>query len=227
MKVLILGCGRQGALLARMLEDEEIKVTIIDNNPEAFTRLENFTGKKILGNGIQEATLSKAGAKDADAFVAVTNNDNVNLMAAQIAKGIYRVPRVICRIYDPRRATIYSDFGLETVNYSQAGAQTLKSSILGAGLVKKYQVGDGSAVAIDMKLSKESAGKKVSELEIPEEFRVAAVIRSLRVIIPEPDLEIKDGDHIFGVVKVQILMDLLKRLGIMEEQEKGPRRGET
>jgi trk system potassium uptake protein TrkA len=227
MKALILGCGRQGALLAKILEEEKVQVTVIDNNPEAFNRLENFHGKKILGDGISQNTLHKAGIRNADAFVAVTNSDNVNLMAAQIAKGLYQVSRVVCRIYDPRRASIYSDLGLETVNYSQAGAHILKSSIMVSGLIKKYQLGDGSAVAVEVKLNVDSAGKKVSELEIPGEFRVASVVRGLKVIIPGPDMEVKEEDHVFGVVKIERLTDLMARLSLKGDGESGHKRGEA
>ncbi len=212
MKTLILGCGRQGSILARMLVEQGIQVTVIDKNPEAFGRLENFNGRKILGDGIMESTLLRAGLKECDAFVAVTNSDNVNLMAAQIARGIHQVGRVLCRIYDPRRAAIYSDLGLETVNFSLMGAHLLRSGIVEAGLVKKYQLGDGSALAVEIKISGESTGKKVSEVEIPGEFRISSIIRNLRIIIPESDTRIKDGDHLFGVVKVERLSDLLLRL---------------
>lgn len=116
MKVVILGCGRVGAYLARRLQEEDHQVTIIDQNSAAFNRLgPGFAGETVVGTGIDEDVLRRAGIEQADAFVAVTNWDNTNVMAAQVAKEIFGVRRVICRIYDHLREEIYRDLGVETV----------------------------------------------------------------------------------------------------------------
>jgi len=127
MNVVILGCGRVGAYLAGMLVAEGHQVTVIDTNTEAFRRLgADFGGSVVVGTGIDEDVLRRAGIEEAEAFVAVTNGDNTNVMAAQVAREIFGVRRVICRIYDPLREEIYRTLGLETICPTILGATKIK-----------------------------------------------------------------------------------------------------
>ena len=126
MKIVILGCGRVGARLATMMDLEGHSVSVIDYSSESFRRLEpNFRGTTTIGNGVDEEILIRAGIKDADAFVAVTNGDNRNIMASQIAKEIFNIKKVVCRIYDPIRQSTYNELGLETICPTIVGAQML------------------------------------------------------------------------------------------------------
>jgi len=132
MNVVIIGCGRVGAQLAAMLDEEGHKVTVLDIEPYSFRRLpKDFKGKALVGDGTDEDSLRKAGIEEADAFVAVTRGDNRNVMAAQIAKHMFNVPRVVCRIYDPLREEMYHNLGLETISPTKTGAQLLKKLVLG------------------------------------------------------------------------------------------------
>jgi len=127
MKVVIMGCGRVGAALATMLHQEGHDVTILDMNPDAFRRLPpEFKGKRQVGNGIDQEVLARVDVGEADAFVAVTQGDNRNVMATQMAKHLFGVPRVVCRIYDPIREEIYHGLGLETISPTLVGARLLK-----------------------------------------------------------------------------------------------------
>jgi trk system potassium uptake protein TrkA len=122
MKVVIMGCGRVGARLARELDADGHTVSIVDNDAYSFRRLAfspelpEFKGTALRGNGIDEEVLKRAGIEEADAFIALTQGDNRNIMACQIAKHIFNVPRVICRIYDPLRQELYSTLGLEAIS---------------------------------------------------------------------------------------------------------------
>lgn len=132
MKIVIMGCGRVGARLASLLEEASHQVTIIDNDTNSFRRLPpNFKGTALLGNGLDQETLKRAGIEEADAFVVVTQGDNRNVMAAQIAKYIFNVPKVICRIYDPLRQEMYANLGLETISPTTIFAEILKDKLLG------------------------------------------------------------------------------------------------
>lgn len=124
MKVIILGCGRQGAYLAQRLDKQGHNVTVIDRNSDSFRRLgPDFHGTMLLGVGIDEDVLRRAGIENADAFVAVTNGDNTNAMAAEIARLVFQVPKVIARLYDPLREETYRTMGLvETVSPTVMGA---------------------------------------------------------------------------------------------------------
>lgn len=116
MKAVIMGCGRVGARVAGLLDHTGNDVTVIDTDSRAFRRLPaGFGGETIIGTGIDEDILRKAGIEDADAFIAVTNGDNRNIMAAQVARLIFNVPEVVCRIYDPVREDTYRRLGLTTV----------------------------------------------------------------------------------------------------------------
>lgn len=132
MRVVILGCGRVGAQLARLLDQAGHAVTIIDSSNDSFQRLDSqFGGDKIQGNGTDEEVLRRAGIEQADAFAAVTNGDNRNIMASQIAKEIFHVKKVVCRIYDPIRQDIYKDLGLETFSPTIIGAEFLMHKLEG------------------------------------------------------------------------------------------------
>ena len=126
MKIVILGCGRVGATLATNMDKAGHKVSVIDANAEAFQRLDpTFRGEKHVGNGIDEEVLKRAGIETADAFAAVTNGDNRNIMASQIAKEIFHIKKVVCRIYDPLRQSTYNELGLETFCPTVIGADIL------------------------------------------------------------------------------------------------------
>ena len=130
MKVIIMGCGRTGAELAGLLDAEGHEVTILDLSAYAFRRLPNgFRGKTLAGNGIDQDTLIRAGIQSADGFVAVTQGDNRNIMAAQIAKHVFNVPHVVCRIYDPLREEIYRAMGIATVSPTKVGARLLREAL--------------------------------------------------------------------------------------------------
>ena len=130
MKVVIMGCGRVGAQLATLLDKEGHKVTVLDRESDSFRRLPpDFSGTALLGNGIDESVLIKAGIEEADIFVVLTQGDNRNVMAAQIAKHIFNVPRVVCRIYDPLRQELYSALGLEAFSPTTIFAQMLKEKL--------------------------------------------------------------------------------------------------
>jgi trk system potassium uptake protein len=116
MRVVIMGCGRVGARVASLLDHSGNAITVIDTDSRAFRRLPaGFGGETVIGTGIDEDVLRKAGIEDADAFIAVTNGDNRNIMAAQVARLIFEVQVVICRIYDPVREDTYRRLGLTTV----------------------------------------------------------------------------------------------------------------
>ena len=130
MRVLIMGCGRVGSTLAADLDRNGHEVTVLDLNAAQFKRLPaGFRGVSVVGNGIDQDTLRRAGIESADAFAAVTQGDNRNLMASQIAKHIFRVPKVVCRIYDPIREELYRGLGLDTVSPTLVISGLLKESI--------------------------------------------------------------------------------------------------
>lgn len=130
MKIVIMGCGRVGAQLAGLLDVDGHEVTILDTDAYSFRRLApTFGGTALIGNGVDEAALRRAGIEGADVFVSLTQGDNRNVMAAQIAKHIFNVPRVISRIYDPLRQELYDTLGIEAFSPTTIFAQLVKEKI--------------------------------------------------------------------------------------------------
>ncbi len=131
MNIVVMGCGRVGAQLASLLDTDGHKITILDIDGHSFRRLPpNFGGTALLGDGTDPEVLKKAGITEADAFVAVTQGDNRNVMAAQMAKHMFNVKRVICRIYDPLRRDIYDTLGIEAISPTTIFAELLKNKLL-------------------------------------------------------------------------------------------------
>ena len=145
MRVVILGCGRVGSTLAAMLAREGHQVSVIDRDQEAFDKASqrlgpDFAQDTVRGIGIDEDILRQAGIEEADAFIAVTSGDNTNIVAAQIAQERFRVPKVLARVYDPIRAEVYREAGIQTICTSTLVAGLLHDLLLGRPLrsLQKY-----------------------------------------------------------------------------------------
>ncbi len=134
-----MGCGRVGSQIAADMDRSGHQVVIIDQNPSQFSRAASrgvlttdFKGDQVVGNGTDADVLRRAGIEDADGFVAVTEGDNRNIMAAQVAKHVFKVPRVVARIYDPERAEAYEKLGLHTICPTIEGAKHIEKTLLEA-----------------------------------------------------------------------------------------------
>lgn len=126
MNIIIMGCGRLGSRIAGILDSEGNSVTVLDTNESSFRRLpDGFKGTRAVGNGMDARTLEKFGIQQADVFFALTQGDNRNYFASQMAREVYGVKRVLCRIYDPVREEIFRDLGLETFSPTSFGAQIM------------------------------------------------------------------------------------------------------
>jgi trk system potassium uptake protein TrkA len=132
MKLLIVGCSRVGAMVATTMSQAGHEVTVVDVNRKSFDRLgPEFDGEMVLGNGIDEDILRQAGIEEADGFASLTNGDNRNIMAAQIAREIFHVPKVVTRIYDPIREDVYRELGLDSICPTLAGASKIHKMLKG------------------------------------------------------------------------------------------------
>ena len=134
MRVVILGCGRVGSGLAERLAAEGHQVAVVEQDREAFSRLSsNFPGLLVVGVGIDEDVLRRAGIEEADAFVAAAPDDNMNIMAAQVAKEIFHVPRIIARVFDPLRQEIYQSLGLDTISSTALAVEFMHKALMARG----------------------------------------------------------------------------------------------
>ena len=157
MKAIIVGCGRVGATLARMLAESGADVTIIDLTSDAFRRLgSKYRGARMIGTGTDISVLERAGIKSADVFVAVTDGDNRNLMATQIAKTVFDVPLVMTRVYDPARAAAYREMGIHTLCTTSIAANLMFD--LAGGVPVESMISELQTVRTGQKTTPEAQG---------------------------------------------------------------------
>lgn len=131
MNIIIMGCGRVGALLAANLSAKGHEVTVIDQDASSFERLPaDFTGRTVLGSGTDMDVQRRAGIEQVDAFVACTPGDNRNIAGSQIAREVFHVPKVVARINDPLREKVFRDLGLQTVCPTLLGAELVREALL-------------------------------------------------------------------------------------------------
>ena len=214
MHIIIAGCGRVGSELARLLSNEGHDVIVIDKNKSSFDRLGGvFNGVTLLGSGFDVELLKQAGIEKADAFCAVTNGDNTNLISAQVAKKIFNVPKVIARVYDPQRAHIYTALGMDVISGTILFAAMIRDKIIESRF-SSYLIETKELGVIEIEVKDNLKGKKIGDVNMPREFIVAAIRRLNEVIIPEPDTILKEKDVLMGVVKVASLNDIKERFGL-------------
>jgi trk system potassium uptake protein TrkA len=193
--VIIAGCGRVGSELASNLERLGHSVTVIDKHAKAFERLKaGFSGTKIVGFAFDREILEGAGIKDAAAFASVTNGDNSNILSARVAKEHYRVPQVVARIYDPRRAQIYQRLGIQTVATVRWTTDQILRYLLPEEVSVEYTVDNGEVVVTALPAPPEVVGKKVLDVDILGRRRVVAVSRFGVPRVPDKDLTVQEGD---------------------------------
>lgn len=200
MNVIVVGCGRVGSQLATLLSVEGHNVVVIDKEPEAFKRLgSGFNGVTIKGVGFDEEILEEAGIRSCDAFAAVTNLDNTNLMAAEVARKLFNVPHVVARLYNPLRERTYIQLDLDYVCGTTLVAETLLDKIHAGH--EHHIASFGDVEIISFKASSKIDGRLVKDLETKHQFRVAAIARGDSMRIPCSDTILKAGDIVFASVK--------------------------
>lgn len=200
MNAIVVGCGRVGSQLATMLSVEGHNVVVIDKKDDAFRRLGTaFNGVTLKGLGFDEDVLEEAGVRETDAFAAVTDLDNTNLMAAEVARKIFDVPHVVVRMYNPVRERTYQQLGMDYV---------CGTTLVAESLLDKIKAGHGHHVAnlgdievVEFRASAEVAGKRLREVELEHRFRIAAIVRGSVPFVPEPDTIIEPGDFVVGAIK--------------------------
>src|SRR5579864_7481873 len=176
MRYLIVGCGRVGSALAKYLEADGHEVIVIDENAAAFKRLgQKFKGHVVVGTGIDFDVLKRAGAASADGFVAVTNGDNRNIMAALIAQRMFKIKRVVARIYDPPRGQMYQELGVETVCPTTVGAKLIRDVLLEAPWNSLRSFDLGKLTSVSATVTQSDAGRTIGEIENTGRIRIAAV----------------------------------------------------
>jgi trk system potassium uptake protein len=209
MKAIIMGCGRVGEEVGMLLSRGSHDVTVIDPDQEMLDHLgPEFHGKKIHGVGFDRDVLLKAGIREADAFVATSRSDNANIVSARIARNIFQVPKVICRLYDPRRAEIYRRLGLLTISMTTWGAERINELLTHSDLDPVMAFGRGEVSMISIEVPAGLVGRLVQHVTIPGEIIVVSITRQGEALLPTLGSEFCDGD----LVHLAVLASAMDRL---------------
>jgi trk system potassium uptake protein len=212
MRYVIVGCGRVGSALAKLLDSDGHEVIVVDENAAAFKRLgAKFSGHEVVGTGIDYDVLKRAGAASADGFVAVTNGDNRNIMAALIAQRMFKIKRIVARIYDPPRGQMYRELGVQTVCPTTVGAKLIRDVLIEAPWdAQNFDLGKLTSLCVVVGHS--DAGKHVAEIEQSGRVRISAVRRGVHeVLVASNDLVLEEGDELSAVVAPNAISDFAQR----------------
>ncbi len=195
MRVILVGCGRVGSELTIQLGRAGHDVTIIDKRASAFDRLPpGFNGRTMVGLGFDRDVLEDAGIKEADAFVAVTNGDNSNIVSARVAREYYHVPAVIARIYDPRRAEIYERLNIPTVATTTWGVKQIMLMLTHTREEIKESLAGGDLFRMRLRVPQHLVGTPVPQLNVEGKIMVIGVDRGGHGFIPSASSAFQDGD---------------------------------
>ena len=198
MHIVIMGCGRVGAMLATGLEKRGHSVAVIDSNAEAFRRLgEGFKGVTVEGVGFDREVLEAAGIRKAGGFAAVSSGDNSNILAARVVREIYRVENVVARIYDQGRAAVYERLGIPTVATVKWTVLEVLRRLLPEGSMPVWRDPTGDAKLLQMHVHSGWVGRKIRELSQVADCPIPFVLRVGRGIVPDRDTIYQDGDLIY------------------------------
>jgi len=196
-----MGCGRVGSSLAIELEAAGHTVSVIDQAREAFRRLgPNFKGRTVTGVGFDRDTLLEAGIQEADAFAAVSNGDNSNILAARVARETYGVSNVVARIYDPGRAEIYQRLGIPTVATVLWATDQILRRLAPEGSRSEWRDATGMVQLCEVHPQDDWYGHPILLIDAMTPARVAFITRLGEGLIPDEHTVLQQGDLIHVMV---------------------------
>ena len=197
MHVIVMGCGRVGSELSIQLLGGGHEVTVIDKRREAFERYPPGEGARtVVGLGFDRDVLEEAGVKDADAFVAVSSGDNSNILSARVALEYYHVPKVVARIYDPRRAEIYQKLNIPTVATTTWGVKQIQLMLLHDRKEIRESLGGGELLRLRVPVPSHLVGKPATSLNVDGRILVAGLSRGGGGSIPTSETTLQEGDYL-------------------------------
>jgi trk system potassium uptake protein TrkA len=202
MLIVIAGCGRVGSDLAKSLSENGHDVSVVAKDQGRLDRLgDSFNGRTEVGLAYDVQTLRRADIEAADAFVAVTPNDNVNLMAVQVAKKVFDVPRTIARLDDPARADAYRALAVDYVAGAHLISRVIQEQIVEEEFSYHVTFSSGDVEIVELTIGSGGTGSTVAEFEVDGRLRVAAIRRDGRTIIPDDDFALSESDLVVAAAK--------------------------
>ena len=209
MNIIVVGCGRVGSQLAMLFSQGENNVVVIDTNAAMFDNLgPSFEGSTLVGVGFDEDVLALAGVAEADVLCAVTDQDNSNLMIAEVGRKLFEVPYVLTRLYNPDRSNAYLQLGLDFVCGTTLVAEEMYSKVMAARGKFVVALGDYDIMRFALDLSgREGDSISVGELEREHEIKIVAFERKGDELssIPNSDSILYAGDTVIACVRNDLL----------------------
>lgn len=199
MNILVVGCGKVGSRLASLLSRQGHDVSVVDRAEENFELLApDFTGFTTHGVPIDQDVLRRAGVDNAEALAAVTQDDNINIMVSQLAREIFHVPKVIARIYDPRREDVFSHFGLQTVCPTNMTVAAVCSALTQDTPIQMMNFRSHTVSYTPLQVPKEYVGKLSSEIELEAGETLFAIEREdgHMLLVGGNEYELKKNDRL-------------------------------
>lgn len=208
-----MGCGRVGSAIALELETAGISVSIIDQSREAFRRLGgSFKGQTVTGIGFDRDIMIEAGIEKADAFAALSNGDNSNILAARVARETFGVQNVVARIYDPARAEIYQRLGIPTVATVTWATEQVLRRLLPGGSRGEWRDPSGKVQLMEVSVHESWYGQSITELELRSKARVAFLTRLGDAFIPDSHTVLQEGDLVHVIAHDEDIDDVTSAL---------------
>ena len=209
MNVLIVGCGREGSELARSMAAQGHAITVLDADVDRFDQLgPGFQGRTVQGFSFDRGALERADIAHAEAFVATTQSDNENIVAAKVARDVYKVPRVVARVYNPGRREVYERLGLAAITSTSWGARRIEQLILHPGVIDMEQIGGGEVKLLSVHVPEAWVGAPVTEI-LSGKSVVCAVERGGHAFVPKPNEHFQGGDVAFLSIPAALLPEVI------------------
>ena len=196
MQIIVVGCGKVGASLAGVLVDQGHDVVIVESDSQLIRSASDLDCIKINGVPIDRDVLRQAGIETADVVCAVTQNDNINIMVAQIAGQVFSVPRVITRIFNPGSRPVFESFGLEAICSTELTVQAFLRSIHREQEIKQERLFSRTVHYSRVPISPEVVGEPVANLATEAGRLIFGVLRAGELLLADPGLKVEAGDEL-------------------------------
>ncbi|HVI42475.1 MAG TPA: TrkA family potassium uptake protein [Anaerovoracaceae bacterium] len=203
MQIIVAGCGKVGSQFARIMSEEGHEIAVVDSSSENFKLLgSGFHGVTVLGVPIDEDVLKEAGIESADGFAAVTPDDNINMMACQIAKEIFRVPRIFARIQDPVKEQVFYQFGVHTVCPTDMAVQEFRALMMGESSTKTHFIDNTGIEFIYERIRDKDTGKLMRDISLPKNAHLLGVMKDGQLNFYNPAAKLEFDDELVIVSKI-------------------------
>lgn len=203
MQIIVAGCGKVGSRFAMLMEEEGHEIAVVDSSSDNFKLLGvNFRGVTILGVPIDEDVLKEAGIESADGFAALTPDDNINMMACQIAKEIFHVPRIFARIQDPVKEQVFYQFGVHTVCPTDMAVQEFRALMLGECSTSTYFIDNTGIEFVYERVRDKDAGKLMRDLSVPRNAHLMGLVRNGELSFYNPSMKLEFDDELVFAAQI-------------------------